>query len=151
MSAATAPIDIPAIGTVLKRETVAIAQIVSLTPPGSEVGEREATTLDDVIKIKKPTLTDAGELTFNILFDPKYAAHTALADEAAAPALLLAPGAYPAYSIEFNDGSGATSPSKCDFKGWVKSFKPGAVEIEGSLTAEVTVVVTELPVFTART
>jgi hypothetical protein len=140
-------------GTTLKMNSTLVAQRVSLGGPNVQVNKREVTDLDSPMKEYRPGLTDVGDLTLEIHYDPADTQHELLRDRAFSPLRGLA-SADDAFELTFADGdptaTPAVVPSKATFKGFVQAFQPGGMEVDGTLTASVTITVTSVPVFTPR-
>ncbi len=110
----------------------AIAQIISLTPPGWERGEAEA--VDHDLTTAKEYLNDAlyeqGEVTFGIHWDPADATH----DETTGLIEVATSGDATDFQIIFPD----TNATQFDFSAFVR-FRPGSFDANaGKMTADVT-------------
>lgn len=159
MAADDTPRKLRGAGTKLKMNTTLIAQRTSISGPGFEVSEREATGLDDAIQIKRPGLPNLGELNLELHWDPAHPTHDLLYDRVTVPKY-GDPADDDAFILELNDGDPgdaeadpvvpAVTPTSIAFKGWVKSFSPGGMEPEGTLTGSVVIVLTSIPVITPR-
>ena len=110
----------------------AIAQIISLTPPGWQRGETEA--VDHDLTAAKEYLNDAlyeqGEVTFGIHWDPAHATH----DETTGLIEAAVSGDPTDFQIIFPD----TGATQFDFSAFVR-FQPGSFDANaGKMTADVT-------------
>lgn len=126
----------PARGTTLSRGTpygspvyAAIAQIVSLDGPDRKVGTRETTILTSTSKTFDPTIFDGGELSGQLLYDPKCDSHAVLEG-------LLTTPSRDKWKIVFNDAT--NGPTTATFDAILTGFKPTGIEVEANLMADFT-------------
>lgn len=106
-----------------------ISQILSVDGASITVGEVETTNLSSERKTYRPGLSDPGEVSFEIQYDPQDTEHKNLKGLAETPALKL-------WRITY-----ATSPKKTyhDFEGFLTGFSPGAGGPEEDLSASITI------------
>jgi hypothetical protein len=133
----------PGLGTILQQSVAStfttVAQRVSITGPGSEMGTAETTTLDSTAKTYRPTILDNGEISGSLFYDPQDTTHLALY------ALLQAvPPAAAAFKLKFTD-AGATVFS---FTAILTKFETNGIEVEGNLGADYTLKVSGVVVVT---
>lgn len=119
----------PAEGTILKvtisAVLTAVAQITDLDGPSGEVGTAETTHLTSgQHKTFRPTLTDGGEVSGTLLYDPGDATHTFLFG-------LLGTPATPVWNMVFNDADDTAFA----FAGILTKFSPTGIKVEENLQA----------------
>jgi len=124
-----------AYGTALKRGTVEIAQVTSISGPGIsldtvDVTEHDGGGWEEVV----PTILRSGEVTLEIAYDPAAATH-----KNASGGLLydLVQRAKSAYTLTFL----TTPAASWTFNAYVTGFEPSA-PVDGALTASVTLKIT---------
>lgn len=122
---------VPGKGTLLKLGSSTIAQRVSISGPSRQVGTVETTNLDSTTKTYRPTILDNGELSLDIEFDPDDATHISLEDLMTTPAVST-------WALVFADAT----PSTYSFSGILTGFEIGGMEVEGNLTASLTIKLT---------
>jgi len=110
-----------------------IGQVFSISGPGMAVGEIEKTHLASTFKEFRPGLLDIGQVTFSIYFDSANTQHTLVESSITTPATLY-------WELQTTDGKTRA------FQGFPVSFNYTGMEVEGNLTAEVTIRVTTVPV-----
>jgi hypothetical protein len=122
-------------GTLLQHGTgsplvyTTIAQRVSIGGPEMSVSVIDVTDLDSDAREKIPGLPDGGSLKLTINYDPQDATHQLLLGFWADPTV-------EEWNLVFPDSS--TFP----FQGFLTGFSPGGVEVDGKLSADVTIEVT---------
>lgn len=122
-----------AYGTALKRGTVEIAQVTSISGPGIsldtvDVTEHDGSGWEEVV----PTILRSGEVTLEIAYDPADTTH-----KNASGGLLydLVQRASSVYTLTF------PSSHSWSFSAYVTGFEPSA-PVDGALTASVTLKIT---------
>ena len=142
---------VPGKGTLLQNDFavadtfVTIAQRMAITPPAIVNGTKDDTDLDDVMKIMSSTILESMECPIKIHYDPASTTHTQLTTLALAGSAMTKN-----WKVVFNDAALEANRSSCKFPGWVKSFTPNELNVDGNLEADVVVVLTGIPVFTVR-
>lgn len=106
-----------------------ISQVLSVEGASVSVGEVETTNLSSPRKTYRPGLSDPGDVSFEIQYDPQDANHKDLKALAESPASKLWRITYP------------TSPKLTHhtFEGFLKEFSPGAGGPEEDLAASITI------------
>lgn len=113
-------------GTLLKLDSTTIAQRVTISGPSRSVGSAETTHLDSATKTYRPTITDNGELSLDIEYDPADSTHISLEGLVNSPSI-------ESWTLEFANGA------SYEFDGFVTAFEPSGMEVEGNLTASLTI------------
>lgn len=124
-----------AYGTLLKKAGTTVAQVVSVSGIDLNVDTIDVTTHDSANATREFVmgLIDAGEITFEIVYDPDNATHTALRTDLAARTSAT-------YTLTFTD----TSPAIATFTAYVTRFAITAAA-DGALMANATLKVSGLP------
>lgn len=117
-----------------------IPEVVSIDGPEAETGERETTPLGAALKIIRPTLLDAGEVTATMNFDSTNAVHAGLYTKFLAKT-------YHNWRIHLFVPTG-TADDQFDFEAWIKGFKFSGFEPEGTVQVEMTLRITAITGFT---
>lgn len=117
---------IKGLSTTISVSDVTIAYVYSISGPGTTVGTVESTDLSDTWRSYLPTVTDGGEVSFEIHYDPDQATHTTL------NALLGTP-AIEDWDITFAD------TSTISFDGILTGFEKSGMEVDGIVTASITI------------
>ena len=115
----------------------AVAEVTTLTPPSQVFGEIQTTHLSTpgATHTYRPTLADPGEVALTLNYIPggtEDAAIRALFDRSTRN-----------FEIEYPNGA------RVQFSGFARNFEPQAVELEGLLTANVTIRVSGKPTYIA--
>ena len=115
----------------------AVAEVTTLTPPSQVFGEIQTTHLSTpgATHTYRPTLADPGEVAMTLNYIPggtEDAAIRALFDRSTRN-----------FEIEYPNGA------RVQFSGFARNFEPQAVELEGLLTANVTIRVSGKPTYIA--
>jgi hypothetical protein len=123
----------PAQGTTLAHGVTgvytALAQVVSLDGPSTEIGTRETTHLGSgVVKTFAPTLVDNGTVSGQIEFDPKSDTHAYLVTVSQTPV------ANDQWKMTFADNH--TGASTATFVGHLTKLAPTGIETEANLLAD---------------
>ena len=120
-------------GTVLKRATVAVGHITTLSGPSMTAATIDVTDHDSTAMEYKAGMVDGGDVSFDINFMATTGQQAVRDDLGAAPA---------AYTIEFPGGISAA------FSAIVTAFGPAAGGVNDKLSASVTLKVTGLVTWT---
>jgi hypothetical protein len=103
----------------------AVAEITEVSPPGKTVGEEETTHMESTIKEYIPQLPDGGEVSGSLHFLPaNYSALMALVGQQP----------HHAWQITTDDADGDVDGTY-QFLGFLKSFEPQGLTVEGHRTA----------------
>lgn len=137
---------VPALGTVLQLSIATvltpIAQVVTVEGPEMSMGTVETTHLGSTAKTKRTTIFDGGKVSATVEYDPNGTTHTAL------EALIhTAKGTPDSWKLVYADGK--TTPANHAFSGYLTSFKPTGIEVEGVLQAEIEIEISGAVTFTA--
>ena len=127
-------------GATLKIGAVAIVAVRDISGPGWKTNAIDVSTRDSLARKFLPGMYDAGEITFDIVYDPDTATHAATASGLVA---LQAAGTVSSYVLTLMD----TSPTIITFSGFVTKFDL-KTPMDGAMTADVTVKISGIPVFT---
>lgn len=129
---------VPGKGTLLKHGVgtgptvyTTIVQRMSIDGPDAKVETQKTTDLDSVAAEYRPTMPDGGELSMSLWWDPATATHQLLTDLITTPAVEH-------WEIVYAD----TGASLTIFDGILTGFKPGGMDPDGYLTAEIKIQVT---------
>jgi hypothetical protein len=125
-------------GTILKHGSVTVAQRVSIGGPSMSVGSVEKTNLDSTAKEYRPGLFDMGELSLSLQYDPKDSSHQGITTS-------MTTKAVETWTVQWVDGSTLSG------SGFVTAFNPGGMEVEGNVSADVTIKYTGVVTFTPGT
>jgi hypothetical protein len=132
----------PALGTILKAtigsSLTALAQVLSIDGPSMEQGTRETTHLGTVSwKTFAGTISDGGEISATILFDPADSTHAAMITAITTTVAFV-------WNLIFADtGAGTFS-----FSGILTKFATTGMEVEANLEAQITIKITGAVTFT---
>lgn len=132
---------ISAMGTILRRNGVEIAEVVEIGGPGMEIEVLDATHLrsPNFWREKIGGVKDGGEISLTVNYIPGDVSH-----DASTGLLSAFTGAksapIDAYTLVFPDDDATT----WTIPGFVSSFEPGAA-FEDKLTAEITITVSGAP------
>lgn len=118
---------IPGKGTLLKKGSTTVAQRVTITASRS-VGSVETTNLDSPEKEYRPTIGDSGEVQCDVEFDPDDTSHIALEAALDTPAV-----------EEWSIVVPTATPTVYTFDGFLTDFELNGIEVEGNLTASLTI------------
>lgn len=127
---------IKGLGSTLSVSDVAIAQIVSISGPGSDVGTVETTDLSSTFRTYLPTVSNSGEIGMEIHYSPQQATHTTLEGLVATPAV-------EDWDLDFADGSNYA------FDGILTGFEVSGMEVDGVVMASITIQITGAITITA--
>lgn len=130
---------VPGSGTVLQAtiggSLTTVAQRVSIDGPDRKVGSKETTHLDSRAKEFRPTLPEAGPVSFQVWYDPSDPTHDQMEIWAG-----MSPPPVVNWKLIFN-----SSPVKSYlFAGFLTGFKNGGMDPEGYLTADCEMMITGL-------
>jgi len=119
-------------GTTISIGGSTILQVVSIDGPSWSVESVEKTHLASTDKeFRFSTLSDAGEISMSVLYDPDDSTHTGLTTLMVTPAEV-------AVVLSFADGTASTYTAQ----GFVTGFSPNGMEVENNLGADVSVKLT---------
>lgn len=107
----------------------AIVNVIDITPPNSEMGSTETTSLSSTTKTYRPTILDPQECSFNVWYNqtdhaPLYTAHKA--------------GTISDWIITFPGSAGGSFT----FPGFISSMSPTGVAIEENVQNEIKIKLT---------
>jgi hypothetical protein len=117
----------PGAGTRLFRNGVEVAQITKLTPPSSEMGTVETTTLVDQVRTFLATIRDSGEANATIEWDPSDSGHQGLWNAHKS-------GALDNYEIHFADDDDTV----CAFDGILTKFPIDETDVDSVMQVPLT-------------
>ena len=128
-----------AFGTLLKRGTTTVVAVTSISGPGLSLDTEDVTTHDSTAAWEEVvgTILRSGEVTFDIVYDPAAATHSATAGGLIAD--MVARTAQ-TYSLTFPDAAATV----WSFSAFVTGFEPD-MPVTGGLTASVTMKITGQP------
>lgn len=124
-----------------------IAQVVTISGAGYELAAIDKTHLGSTFKTKRSSrLLDPGTLSLSIFYDPDETTHTLITTHIKTPP--ADPG--DSFTLIFGGDSDATPPQET-FTGFFSKFEKNGMEVDGNLGADIEIVLTSLPTFTAGT
>jgi hypothetical protein len=109
-----------------------VGQVTSFSGPSWQVASIETTTLDDTAKQYRPGITDSGEMSFELNFDPSNTAQTAVKGFIESPQVV-------SWQVTFPTTPDATTFT---FDGFPTAFEVSGGGPEELITASLTIKIT---------
>lgn len=140
--------DIPGAGTTLQLKISAsyvdIPGASDISWDGLKRGVRNPTALTSPSVVKKPGMTDYGQVKCKVFLDPNDSTHQAVRDKLT---VVAADATIDDWKLIYADGG--MTPAEATFKGFVSEFSHASGEPEtGTMTADLTIEVSALTAFT---
>lgn len=127
-------------GALLSTGGVTVAGVRDIAGPGIKTTSIDVSTRDARARKFMAGMYDAGEVTFDVVYDPDAATH--LATGVGLVGLALA-GTTTAWVLTFPDAAPAAT---CSFSGFISGFS-AKEPMDGALTADVTVKISGVPLW----
>ncbi len=128
-----------------------IGQRVSISGPSITVNPVPTTHLDSLSKTSRPSRQpDPGQMKLSLFYDPNdTVTHAVLRSRVNKLATIATVPTVDLWQLVYNDGN--TTPAMDAFPGYVTQWEENGMEEDGNLGADVTIQLTDTPVFTPGT
>jgi hypothetical protein len=140
---------LPGEGTSLKIKIAAVMTQIGLVTevdgPSMDIAAVPTTYLLSPLHTNRPSrLPKPDKCSFKLWFDPNDATVQSIF-----VTRMSTPGVIDDFQIDFNDGN--TTRSMCTFSAFVSKFKVAGIKVEENIQADIELMLTTIPIFTAGT